>query len=207
MAGEKAGPRPPAGLRAAAGAYNRPVVFPPTRLDAGPMDKKTMMQVLLPAAAAAGVVLLVGVLIALGTKEGGADIPATKAAGATTLAFAADAPEWLPLDDAKYPGLKYWDMTVGTGEPCPPGANVTIHYTGWTLDGKKFDSSKDRGPPADFALAGLIKGWQAGVPGMKPGGVRRLSIPYQFAYGEAGSPPNIPAKATLLFEMELVSFK
>lgn len=165
-----------------------------------------MLQVLLPAGAAAGVVLLIGVLVAVG-DGGGTEGPGKTVAAPTAPPFPVDAPEWKPVDEAAYPGLKMWDVKEGTGAPCPKGATVTIHYTGWTTDGKKFDSSKDRGQPAIFPLANLIPGWQAGVPGMKPGGVRRLLIPYKFGYGEAGSPPSIPPKATLLFEMELIDFK
>ena len=110
-----------------------------------------------------------------------------------------DSKEWKALGDK---GLKVWDVKEGKGDAAKAGAMVTIHYTGWTLDGKIFDSSVTRGEPAQFPLKNLIKGWQVGVPGMKPGGVRRLSIPYQLAYGEAGRPPTIPAKATLIFEIE-----
>lgn len=100
-------------------------------------------------------------------------------------------------------GLEIWDVKEGTGDATAQGATVTIHYTGWTVDGKIFDSSVKRGTPATFPLPSLIKGWQEGIPGMKPGGVRRLKIPYNLAYGEAGRPPTIPAKATLVFEIEL----
>ena len=164
-----------------------------------------MLQVLLPAGAAAGVVLLIGLLIAIGDKPGTGE--AEKVVVSGNAPFPTHALEWAPVDEAKYPGLKKWDTKEGSGEPCPKGATVTIHYTGWTTDGTKFDSSKDRGEPATFPLASLIQGWQAGVPGMKPGGVRRLMIPYKFAYGEEGRPPSTPPKATLLFEMELVAVK
>ena len=112
---------------------------------------------------------------------------------------ALDAKEWKKQDS----GLEIWDVKEGTGDATVKGATVTIHYTGWTVDGKIFDSSVKRGTPATFPLPNLIKGWQEGIPGMKPGGVRRLKIPYDLAYGEAGRPPSIPAKATLVFEIEL----
>ena len=112
-----------------------------------------------------------------------------------------DAPDW----QARPNGMKVWDVTVGSGPEARPGGEVTIHYTGWTTDGKVFDSSKKRGQPITFPLNRLIQGWQEGVPGMKPGGVRRLSIPYQLGYGERGSPPDIPPRATLIFEIELIS--
>jgi peptidylprolyl isomerase len=100
-------------------------------------------------------------------------------------------------------GLEIWDVKTGDGDATAKGATVTIHYTGWTTDGKVFDSSVKRGKPATFPLDRLIKGWQEGIPGMKAGGVRRLKIPYDLAYGEAGRPPSIPAKATLIFEIEM----
>jgi len=116
-----------------------------------------------------------------------------------------DAKEWKEVKDTG--GMKTWDVKEGKGEAVKPGAEVTIHYTGWTTDGKIFDSSYNRFEPATFGLDGLIKGWQIGVPGMKPGGVRRMSIPYPLAYGEKGRPPTIPAKATLIFEIEVIAKK
>ena len=118
-----------------------------------------------------------------------------------------DAKEWKKRDN----GMKVWDVKEGTGAEVKKGDTVTIHYTGWTTDGMIFDSSRKElskrptdGKPATFPLANLIKGWQEGVPGMKPGGVRRLYIPYALAYGERGRPPLIPAKADLVFEIEVM---
>lgn len=102
--------------------------------------------------------------------------------------------------------LQKTDLTVGTGAEAPVGANVTVHYTGaLAATGIIFESSKDSGNPATFGLEQVIKGWQDGVPGMKAGGKRRLVIPYVDAYGEAGSPPSIPAKSDLVFDIELIS--
>ncbi|MEC9374174.1 MAG: FKBP-type peptidyl-prolyl cis-trans isomerase [Planctomycetota bacterium] len=98
------------------------------------------------------------------------------------------------------------EIEEGAGEPAPQGATVTIYYTGMLEDGTVFDSTEGKGAYTS-PLGNLIKGWQMGIPGMKPGGKRRLTIPYQLAYGEQGSPPTIPPKATLIFEVELVSFK
>ena len=106
-------------------------------------------------------------------------------------------------------GLKYEDMTVGTGATATKGKTVVAHYTGTLPDGTKFDSSRDRNEPFSFPLGGgqVIKGWDEGIVGMKVGGRRKLTIPYQLAYGEQGSPPAIPPKATLLFDVELMEVK
>jgi FKBP-type peptidyl-prolyl cis-trans isomerase len=102
--------------------------------------------------------------------------------------------------------LQKIDLVVGTGKEATAGANITVHYTGaLAATGEIFESSKDSGNPATFGLNGLIKGWQDGIPGMKEGGTRRLVIPYAQAYGEAGSPPKIPAKSDLVFDIELIS--
>jgi FKBP-type peptidyl-prolyl cis-trans isomerase FkpA len=103
-------------------------------------------------------------------------------------------------------GLTYEITTKGNGEACKKGDLVRVHYTGWLLDGKKFDSSKDRNQPFDFKLgAGMvIKGWDQGVDGMKIGEVRMLTIPSDLAYGDRGAGGVIPPKATLKFEVQLL---
>ena len=115
-----------------------------------------------------------------------------------------------PIDDpawvAQPSGLELWDVTVGTGKAVEPGATVTCHYTGWLTDGKVFDSSKTRGQTISFSLKQVIQGWQIGIPGMKPGGIRRLLVPSELGYGARGSPPKIPGGATLVFEVKLIAF-
>jgi len=104
-------------------------------------------------------------------------------------------------------GLKYRDLKEGTGPECPKGATVVCHYTGWTTNGKVFDSSRKRGEPTEFSLNQVVPGWQQGIPGMKVGGVRKLVIPAALGYGAQGRPPSIPGGATLIFEVELVAIK
>lgn len=103
--------------------------------------------------------------------------------------------------------VKIEDIVVGTGMTCPANAKVNVHYRGTLLNGTEFDSSYKRGQPVEFPLNRLIQGWQEGIPGMKVGGKRKLTIPWQKAYGAAGSPPTIPPKADLLFEIELLGVK
>ena len=103
--------------------------------------------------------------------------------------------------------LQKIDEQVGTGKECKTGDKVKVHYTGTLMNGKKFDSSRDRNEPFGFTLGKgeVIKGWDEGVVGMKVGGKRKLVIPYALAYGEAGHPPDIPGKAGLKFDVELIS--
>lgn len=105
------------------------------------------------------------------------------------------------------PEVKMTDVVVGTGQVADPFATVSVHYTGWLMDGTKFDSSVDRGQPFSFTLnAGqVIPGWDMGVTGMKEGGKRELVIPPQLAYGKRGAGNAIPPDATLKFEVELLS--
>ncbi len=107
-------------------------------------------------------------------------------------------------------GLIIEDITVGTGGEAVPGTHISVHYTGWLFNngvqGAKFDSSKDRGQPFDFALGAgqVIAGWDQGFAGMKVGGVRKLTIAPEMGYGARGAGGVIPPNATLMFEVELL---
>lgn len=105
--------------------------------------------------------------------------------------------------------LKYIDTVIGTGPLAETHKWYTVRYTGWLIDGTKFDSSYDHpgGKPITFPYGAqqVIIGWDTGFQGMHIGGKRRLFVPYQLAYGELGHPPVIPAKSNLVFDVELVS--
>ena len=103
-------------------------------------------------------------------------------------------------------GLQIKDLVVGTGEQAREGATVAVHYTGWLLDGTKFDSSVDRGTPFEFKLGQgrVIKGWDEGVATMRVGGKRELTIPPELAYGDRGAGAVIKPSDTLVFEIELL---
>ena len=105
--------------------------------------------------------------------------------------------------------MRLIELAAGSGKPAEPGKVFVVHYTGWLRDGTKFDSSLDRKQPLEFEQGKrrVIPGWDAGFEGMKVGGKRRLIIPYQLAYGEKGRPPKIPAKAELIFDVELLDVK
>ncbi|CAI5742616.1 unnamed protein product [Hyaloperonospora brassicae] len=100
-------------------------------------------------------------------------------------------------------------IKAGDGVNFPrPGQTVSVHYVGTLTTGSKFDSSRDRGRPFQFKLGAgqVIRGWDEGVAQMSLGQIAKLTLSHEYAYGEAGHPPVIPPKATLVFEVELLSF-
>ncbi len=107
-------------------------------------------------------------------------------------------------------GLQYYDMKVGTGDSPQQGQICIMHYTGWLMDGKKFDSSLDKGQPFEFTLGAgrVIKGWEEGIASMKIGGQRKLVIKPELGWGERGAGGGlIPPNSTTVFDVELLGVK
>jgi peptidylprolyl isomerase len=151
----------------------------------------------------AGGILAVVVIVILVGRGGGSDEKASKASieipnGPTVELPTGPAPTQLVVKDLK----------TGTGAEAKSGDQISVQYVGVLYDnGTKFDSSYDHGQPFSFKLGGgnVIPGWDQGVAGMKVGGRRELVIPPNLAYGAQGQPPTIPANATLVFVIDLVS--
>jgi len=106
-------------------------------------------------------------------------------------------------------GLKYVDLKIGAGPEPVAGQTVRVHYVGRLLDGTKFDSSRDRGQPFEFALGqgSVIAGWDEGIKTMRVGGRRKLIVPPQLGYGAQGAGDKIPPDATLVFDIELLGIE
>ena len=104
--------------------------------------------------------------------------------------------------------LKIEDIKVGKGNAVKDGDTVVVHYKGTLEDGTQFDSSYDRDKPFEtkIGVGYVIRGWDEGIPGMKIGGKRKLTIPYSMGYGKYGT-DGIPGFATLIFEIELLKIK
>ncbi len=102
--------------------------------------------------------------------------------------------------------LEIIDLVVGDGEEVPAEATITAHYTGALVtDGTIFESSHDGGRPATFGLEQVIEGWTKGVPGMRVGGIRRLIIPSEMAYGQRRASAQIGPNSDLVFDIELIA--
>lgn len=175
------------------------------------MERKKIANVIVPAAAVAGLIALAAIVIVAGnpdepTKKGPHGQPVPAKTGDQSSSGMSDKPP--PVESAEWQdigsGLKIWDVKVGEGPEVKAGETVTAHYIGWLTDGTVFDSSVKRGEPTQFSLNGVVVGWQRGIPGMKPGGIRRLYIPSDLAYGPGGR-PGIPPNAPLIFEVKLIS--
>ncbi|NCU37669.1 FKBP-type peptidyl-prolyl cis-trans isomerase [Candidatus Saccharibacteria bacterium] len=111
-----------------------------------------------------------------------------------------------PID--KVDALQIIDLEMGTGTEVKPGATITAHYTGALCkNGIIFQSSHDFGKAITFGLTQVIKGWTEGVPGMRVGGMRRLIIPSDMAYGSTRAASNIPPNSDLVFDIELVDIR
>jgi FKBP-type peptidyl-prolyl cis-trans isomerase FkpA len=103
-------------------------------------------------------------------------------------------------------GLYYQDLEIGDGAEAVTGSDATVHYEGFLATGNKFDSSRDRDEPFTFAvgIGRVIPGFDEGVSGMRVGGLRKLVVPPELAYGESGAGTVIPPNATLVFDIELL---
>lgn len=138
-------------------------------------------------------------------KEGKSPMPESAPAAHVSVAeFASSIADGRPVSQTDS-GLAYIDVAEGAGDPPPPASTVRVHYTGRLADGSVFDSSVDRGEPAEFSLSAVIPGWTEGVGSMRPGGKRRLIIPPEMGYGSRGMPPKIPPDAILDFDVELLA--
>ena len=164
-----------------------------------------MQKILIPAAAVAGVILLVGLIVATGgspdpAKPGAkSGDPKGPSASGKFDVFPLEGADWKELPG----GVKYWDVKEGVGSPVAADATVTMHYTLWLTNGSQVQTSKG-GKAFSSPLGNLIPGWQAGIPGMKPGGTRRLVIPPEKGYANQNK-DGIPPGSTLIFEVELIS--
>jgi FKBP-type peptidyl-prolyl cis-trans isomerase len=138
----------------------------------------------------------------------------TSALGAACSPHAAAPPPLRP--PAAATSFQSEDLKVGSGPAITAGREAVVHYTGWLYEasapdhkGREFDSSRRSGQPFRFALGGgqVITGWDRGVAGMKVGGTRRLIIPPELGYGDAGADDVIPPGATLVFDVELIGIQ
>lgn len=155
-----------------------------------------------------GVLLLAGLLAAGCSGSRGSNAEPT--GDPTSNPAAASAPPGTGKVHKLASGLVYQDVVIGNGKMADPGLAVSVHYTGWLMDGTEFDSSVRRGQSYQFVLGSgrVIQGWEQGIKGMRVGGKRKLTVPPDLAYGTEGfGGGTIPPNATLLFDIELISVK
>jgi peptidylprolyl isomerase len=176
------------------------------------MPKQSRNTLITAAVIAAAALVLLALSFATGTRapvtQPQAQAPGAQVPGAQQPP---PAPPPQPVADVEgavttASGLRYVDRKVGTGAQPQGGQTVVVHYEGFLDDGTKFDSSRDRGAPAEFPLNGVIPGFAEGLSTMKVGGVRTLLIPSALGYGSAGT-GGIPPNANLRFEVELVGVR
>ena len=157
------------------------------------------------ALAPAPVIVLALGLAALGCQRK-VEEPESRVVVPVPSSESAQAPASASAAASKAAGLVKEDVKVGTGAGGEDGRQVTVHYTGTLTNGKKFDSSRDRGEPFEFKLGAgqVIKGWDEGVAGMKVGGKRKLTIPPELGYGARGAGRRHPAERHAVFDVELL---
>lgn len=158
-------------------------------------DRAKMKRMLLIAGGVAVVIILVTVIASLSV---GSAIKMSDGSDGSP-----DDPKLVEVSN----GVKIREIKEGGGEACPPGAIVTVKYTGWLTNGNVFDTSANHGGSVQLDLAGsVIAGWKHGVPGMKVGGIRKIVVAPGQGYGDQGAPPKIPPGSTLVFEVELLDY-
>jgi hypothetical protein len=175
---------------------------------------------MLPRSLLAALTALFLVVVGCGYPDPTPTPPPGAGVAANTPPPAAGADDFHAGDDKtpiKFPdGLQVIDLSVGTGQIVPPNATVTVQYSGWLGDGTEFDSSRQPGRDPLCAIlvntqqtvgncTPVIPGWNEAIPGMKVGGKRKMILPPSLGYGSQGQPPTIPANATLVFTVELIS--
>lgn len=143
----------------------------------------------------------------LGGRQQAAMAKAAAKADAESQAYFTDLKANNPKILSTESGLHYEVIAEGTGPKPTPTDTVRVHYTGTLVDGTKFDSSVDRGEPAEFPLNGVIPGWTEGLQLVGAGGKLKLHIPSKLGYGEQGAGGSIPPNATLVFDVELLEIK
>ena len=158
-------------------------------------------KVLVAVASLAVIVLVIGAVFMF--RNGNSDPSAASNANASSPSSSPS-----PAASGSSAGLQSTDEVVGTGDEAVAGKTVSVHYVGTLTNGTKFDSSRDRNQPFEFALGTgqVIKGWDQGVAGMKVGGKRKLVIPPDLGYGDRAA-GTIPPNSTLVFEVELLGVK
>jgi FKBP-type peptidyl-prolyl cis-trans isomerase FkpA len=181
------------------------VQIPPSRLDGRLIGGHPRFNRDQPGVTLNRLPLLLSVLILLACRDKAERSAAPGAAAGFSAALGVDTAAMTRTPS----GLRYQDVSVGSGTQATAGKTVSVHYTGWLPNGEKFDSSRDRNQPFAFTLGAgqVIAGWDEGVAGMKVGGRRKLVIPPDLGYGTAGAPPDIPPGATLVFDVELLDVR